>query len=488
MTLGTEAQSTLGLCFDHSEAGAAILVDGTVLAAMAEERASRIRGDSSFPLAAARWCLAQASLDAREIHSVVVCGVPLRRFERVLSMAPTATSRIAHIRNVLRWWAITGRLHARSRTAAALGIPIGRISTTPSEDARAAAAFLSSEYERATVVSLEVSGDDSGGGVWLGEGERLRRLVTTPMAGLGQFRAAVAAYLGLQPTDPEDGLAALARDGQPRYAAELAEWFDRSNHIPQLRRPTLAADGQGRVSNAIAARFGPEGRAADVAASARAVIQESLIGLARYAVELTGQNAICLGGLAALDSTAVSRIREELALAVFAPPVGLGVAGAIGAAALRQRRSRTAALSNLALGRSVTDADIEGALALTFTTNFARLPDAGATDDAVSRALGDGSVVGVVRGSASISWQDVASRAILVAGEEADARRRLARIRGDDSFALVQVRPGVFATPFAVRAEPPVDTALDALRAFEWSDIEVLALGNYIVRKVRMAG
>src|SRR5262249_29916179 len=57
---------------DAHDAGAALMIDGRVLAAAQEERFTGLKGDYGYPAHAIAFCLRQASLDAKDIDFVAL--------------------------------------------------------------------------------------------------------------------------------------------------------------------------------------------------------------------------------------------------------------------------------------------------------------------------------------------------------------------------------------------------------------------------------
>jgi carbamoyltransferase len=77
-------QAILGISAYYHDSAAAILVDGEVVAAAQEERFTRRRHDSSFPINAARYALSEAGLQYKDLHAVAFYDKPLLKFERLL--------------------------------------------------------------------------------------------------------------------------------------------------------------------------------------------------------------------------------------------------------------------------------------------------------------------------------------------------------------------------------------------------------------------
>ena len=76
--------NTLGISCYYHDAAAALVVDGNVVAAAAEERFTRIKHDNSFPQHAIRFCLHWTNLKPEDIDEVVFYEKPVIKFERIL--------------------------------------------------------------------------------------------------------------------------------------------------------------------------------------------------------------------------------------------------------------------------------------------------------------------------------------------------------------------------------------------------------------------
>src|SRR3990172_12769575 len=70
-------------CFYH-ESAAALIKDGEIIAASAEERFSRKKHDSEFPKLAAEFCLSKAGIQAQDLDFAVFYEKPFWKFHRIL--------------------------------------------------------------------------------------------------------------------------------------------------------------------------------------------------------------------------------------------------------------------------------------------------------------------------------------------------------------------------------------------------------------------
>ena len=74
----------LGISAYYHDSAAALLRDGEVLAAAQQERFTRKKHDPDFPKEAIEYCLAEAGIGLKDLHSVVFYDKPLIKFERLL--------------------------------------------------------------------------------------------------------------------------------------------------------------------------------------------------------------------------------------------------------------------------------------------------------------------------------------------------------------------------------------------------------------------
>ena len=74
----------LGISAFYHDSAATILQNGTIIAAAQEERFTRKKQDSSFPVNAIKYCLEESGLDIDALDAVVFYDKPLLKFERLL--------------------------------------------------------------------------------------------------------------------------------------------------------------------------------------------------------------------------------------------------------------------------------------------------------------------------------------------------------------------------------------------------------------------
>ena len=74
----------LGISAYYHDSAAALLKDGEIMAAVQEERFTRIKHDSQFPINSINYCLKNFKLDLQDINYVVFYEKPFLKFERLL--------------------------------------------------------------------------------------------------------------------------------------------------------------------------------------------------------------------------------------------------------------------------------------------------------------------------------------------------------------------------------------------------------------------
>ena len=74
----------LGISAYYHDSAAAIIIDGEIIAAAQEERFTRKKHDSSFPVNAAKYVLCEARIDYNDLTAISFYDKPFIKFERLL--------------------------------------------------------------------------------------------------------------------------------------------------------------------------------------------------------------------------------------------------------------------------------------------------------------------------------------------------------------------------------------------------------------------
>lgn len=470
--------AVLGISANSHDAAAALVVDGAVVAAMQEERFSRIKNDPSLPLSAARACLALAGLDARDLTRVVFYENPYRKLERVLSM--TLQSFPRSLRQFPRALAsqLSGKVQVLDELASRLGVARERVVHREHHESHAASAFFPSPFQRAAVLTVDAVGEETSTALWLGEGRTLTHLerIAFPHS-LGLLYSALTAWCGFEVNEGEYKVMGLAAFGAPRFGDE----FRRLVQLEADGSFTLGLDffdshanTEVGFSGSLEALLGPrrapgrpwdleqeeDRRVADVAATLQAVLEEALLGLCRRAREKTGASSLCLAGGVALNAVANARLARESGFeALFVQPAAGDAGGALGAAllgALAEGAVRPAPMTSAALGLPVSASD-----ARTMATTLGlRVTSLERPAEAVAERLAAGSIVAFCQGRFEWGPRALGHRSLLALPTPLAVKERLNRvIKRREPFrpfapAVLEAEAARFFEPYAPLLTP----------------------------------
>ncbi len=446
----------LGISAHYHDAAAALIVDGKLVAAIQQERLSRIKNDPSLPIAAARACLEFAGLAPEDLDAVAFYEQPFAKLERVL---------VNLLRNLPRTWkqfprALASQLGSKlwvlDHLAEQLFVARDKVQCFEHHRCHAASAMFVSPYTDAAVLVVDGVGEHSSTTLWHGHDSELKLLASVDFPhSLGLLYAGLTAYLGFAVNEGEYKVMGLAAWGQATLRDEFArlirlhadgsyelglEYFAHMSDAelgfgPKLeallgpRRPANKpwefADPSDRVSRPGSR---PDRHYANIAATLQAVLEDALLGLARRGRELSKSKNLCLAGGVALNALANARIQREAGFErVFVQPAAGDAGGALGAAilaALALGDPRPEPLVSAALGLP-----IDASRALTIAHELG-LPIRRVDDPAAFTAelIARDKIVGFARGRFEWGPRALGQRSLLARPRERATRDRLNRL------------------------------------------------------------
>ncbi|MBI3273463.1 MAG: carbamoyltransferase [Planctomycetes bacterium] len=453
----------LGLNAWHGDASAALIVDGRLVAAAEEERFTRKKHCAGFPAEAARWCLAEGRIAARDLDHVAISRDPkANRLDKILFALQQRPS----------WTLIRDRLanagkvrDARGALLRTLGVPPSVLSAqfhaVEHHRAHMASAFFVSPFEEAAVVSVDGFGDFASLMLGHGRGRRLEVLDRVPFPhSLGLFYTMVTQFLGFPKYGDEGKVMGLAPYGKPQHLEAMREILkdgpggarfeldlDYFLHHSEGVEMTWE-DGTpviGRVwSDKMVERFGPArvpgaeltDRDRDLAASLQQRLEEVYLGVLRAAAKRTGSTNLALAGGVAFNSVANGKILDETPFKELYIQPAAGDAGtAIGAAfqVLHEvlERPRSFVMKHAYTGPGFGEVRIKAALAAAGLSG--RRADAVAED--ASDRVASGKVVGWFQGRMEFGPRALGNRSILADPRRAEMKKILnERIKHRESF------------------------------------------------------
>lgn len=361
---------TLGINAAFHDSAAALVVDGRLVAAAEEERFTRIK-HAKRPLPFSAWelpfhaidhCLAEAGITLADVDHVAYSFDPqefagpevnIDASARLsLPMQPSSEQRatevdnpwdplfLAYMVNAPRQLADGAPHHLRQRLA---GI---RADAAPyrwhfvrHHLAHQASAFLAAPWPSCAVLTLDGRGEQATTSYGRYRDNRYEPLGEVCMPhSLGMLYERVTAHLGFLHSSDEYKVMALAAMGEPRWRGVLAE------HV------RVRIGGQYSVAPFDMARlFGPArapGAALervhfDLAASLQAVLEDTVLELARWLREASGETRLAMAGGVALNCVMNARLRDAgIFDGVWVQPAAGDAGTALGAALWIDGRQR----------------------------------------------------------------------------------------------------------------------------------------------------
>lgn len=337
----------LGISAFYHDSAAAIIRDGVIVAAAQEERFSRIKHDSGFPVRAVKYCLEAAGIGPEDLDHVAFYDKPLLKFNRLLethiAYAPRGFGRF--LRSTPIW--LRQKLHVPKQLDRGLEHRYrNRYIFTEHHEAHAASAFFPSPFAEAAILTLDGVGEWATATIGIGRENRieLTHELRFPHS-LGLLYSAFTYFTGFRVNSAEYKLMGLAPCGEPKYRDLIL------NKLVDLKD-----DGSFRLDMSYFAYchknvmtsekfndlFGgpprqPESqitqREMDIAASIQSVTNEIMLRCARHAHKLTGARNLVMAGGVALNCVGNGHIRREGPFEnIWIQPAANDAGGALGAA------------------------------------------------------------------------------------------------------------------------------------------------------------
>lgn len=494
---------TLGLSYGFHDATAALVRDGQLIAAAAEERFTRQKHDDAFPKRAAEYCLATAGITVQDLTKIAYHERPAQTFTRVIasSLAAFPRSRREFTGSMKAW--LGRKLWVASDVSKRLGVDPALIAFHGHHESHAAQAFLGSGLDEAAILTIDAVGEWATTTLAHGTREGIKTLHTTEFPdSLGLVYSAFTAYLGFVPMDGECSVMALAAFGAPRYAGLIrkmdqsyfnffqfyeAPWTDklvRELGPPRAPHNKLPFDALCDEQVPVTAE---DQRFADVAASVQFVFEERLLELARRLKRETGAKTLCFAGGAALNCVANAKLmRAEIFESIYVPPDPGDGGAAVGAALLADATKESHAAKRSGqygpfLGPKC-DASAEHAMLPHIDPkglrrhmkigyqqpkserwDYRRITDKTALINEVAELLNAGQIVGWCQGSAESGPRALGARSLLIRADDVALARRLSR----DVKDRAAYRPYALSMTRAVAAEL-LDTDTPDAPLYRW--------------------
>jgi carbamoyltransferase len=425
----------LGISAFYHDSAAALVVDGTIVAAAQEERFSRKKHDARFPHQAVEYCLRAGGLAATDLDYIAFYEKPLVKFERLIeTYLAYVPDGFASFRRAIPVW-MREKLHMKRTLLQALeGASRARLVFTDHHESHAASAFFPSPYPQAAILTLDGVGEWSTTAWGTGEVNRihLREHIRFPHS-LGLLYSAFTYYCGFKVNSGEYKLMGLAPYGRPLYERQIRDhlidlredgsfWLDQT-YFNYCQGLTMTGEkfhdlfgGPPRKPESML-----EQRHMDLAASIQKLTEDALLRMGNAIHQQTGMKHLVMAGGVALNCVANGRLlREGPFDGLWIQPAAGDAGGALGAALfvhhqlLDRPRSATGRDTQQAslLGPAFSDSEVRACLEA-LNLPFHHYPEEPALLADVARILTEGRIVGWFHGRMEFGPRALGARSIL---------------------------------------------------------------------------
>ena len=342
----------LGISAFYHDSAAALVVDGEIVAAAQEERFTRKKHDSSYPVNAIASCLSEAGLSLEKIDYIAFYDKPFLKFERLLETYVAFAPRgFQSFRMAMPVW-LREKLFLKDMLVNEIkkvdkNFDSNKLMFGEHHFSHAASAFYASPFEEAVVLSLDGVGEWATTTVAIGKGHELNivKEIHFPHS-LGLLYSAFTYYTGFRVNSGEYKLMGLAPYGEPKYKELILDKLIDLKEDGSFRLDQSYfnfAIGLTMVNQKFSDLFGEPVREPDteglthfhmdIAASVQAVTEEVVLTMTRSLAKEYSIPNLCMAGGVALNCVANGKILRDKAFKdVWIQPASGDAGGALGGA------------------------------------------------------------------------------------------------------------------------------------------------------------
>jgi carbamoyltransferase len=455
----------VGINAYHADSSAAIFIDGEMVAAIEEERFTRIKHWAGFPRLSIEFCLKEAGISYRQVDYFAIGRDPRAKlFNKMIYLAKNPLGSFGAIKDRL----------ANSRKAASIEKELSVISGLP-EDAfdgkvrniehhrsHLASAFFASPFEKAACLSIDGSGDFSTTMTATGSGNSVSVLQSVDFPhSIGIFYTAFTQLLGFPHYGDEYKVMGMAPYGEPRYVDKLKDVVKITDdglfklNLRYFRKGTSGVISYGEdhipvvapmFSNYMLQQFGKQRKREeeltqyhkDLAASVQRMTELTIFHILDHLHKKTGLDNVCIAGGVAQNSVANGKITRNTGFKnVYIPSAGHDAGISMGAALYVQHQQehwpRQKPIYSAYTGSCFSNEEVKKILDAKGVV-YTQLEDE-ALYDLVTDCLVGGGVVGWMSGRAEFGPRALGGRSIIADPRRTDAKELLnSKVKRRESF------------------------------------------------------
>jgi carbamoyltransferase len=429
------------------DAAAALVVDGAVVAAAAEERFNRHKQTGDFPVQAIAYCLEQAGLSLADVDEIAHC-FDYAPFGEIFSL--DATSAMLY-EEVLSRQALLAQIARHCPQ-----FPDERVHQVGHHLSHAASAYFTSGWDECLVVVLDAMGETQSGSIFLGLDGHLDKLhEISANDSIGILYSLVTYHLGFDFNSDEYKIMGLAPYGDPHQFEGVFQQIlecraDGTVRVPILRLNRTRDERENYLrtrewlSRNLTCPRDPGDEITqvhrDVAAALQAALNRAILHVCGHFGASTGMRKIAMAGGVALNCSANGKLtRSGLFDEVYVQPAAGDDGAALGAAL--HRASLKGEVTNQRVRvpyfgpshpSSETDAAFKAFADAIKVTRFGSVEE---TCERAAKMIHDGKVVAWHRGRMEYGPRALGNRSILADPSNPEMRDRVnAMVKKREAF------------------------------------------------------
>jgi len=437
--------SILGISAYYHDSAAAIIIDGEIIAAAHEERFTRKKHDSSFPINAAKYVLSEAGIEYNDLTIISFYDKPFIKFERLLETYHAfAPKGLTSFLSAVPVW-IKEKLFMKKMLNEELNklgnkkIPI----LFPEHHlSHAASAFYPSPFEEAGILTIDGVGEWATTTIGYGKGRNIKMIKELHFPhSVGLLYSAFTYYTGFRVNSGEYKLMGLAPYGNPnsqqtmeykeKILKKLVDIREDGSILLNMKYFNFATGLKMTDDKKWTSLFGIPPRNAEsgisqeymnMALAIQQITEEIVLKLAKTTKELTNSDYLVMAGGVALNSVANGKLLEsKLFKDIWIQPAAGDAGGALGAAYLgwhlwkgekRHVINNPDAMKGAYLGPEYYEKDTLGIIRK-YNAQFEHFEDFNELTKVVAAKISEGNVVGWFQGRMEYGPRALGNRSIL---------------------------------------------------------------------------
>jgi carbamoyltransferase len=449
-------EAILGISAYYHDSAAVIIVDGEIIAAAQEERFTRKKHDSSFPVNAVKYVLDESGIDSSDLLAVVFYEKPLIKFERLLETYHAFAPRgMKSFLTAIPVW-VKEKLFMKKMLRSELqNLFKGnyRLLFPEHHLSHAASAFFPSPFNEAAILTVDGVGEWATSTICHGIGNQIEILkeLSFPHS-IGLLYSAFTYYTGFRVNSGEYKLMGLAPYGNPdseqfkdfkeKIRREIVDIREDGSILLNMKYFHFATGTRMTNDKKWEELFGIPPRKEEsalkqdymnMALAIQQITEDVIVKLALTAKQLTGSKNLVMAGGVALNSVANGKL---LARGIFddiwIQPAAGDAGGALGAAYAgwhiwkgKERRVNpsTDAMKGAYLGPEHTG-DIEKTIKK-YVAKYQHYKDFDELTKVVARHISEGKVIGWFQGRMEYGPRALGNRSILGDARNPDMQKKM---------------------------------------------------------------